>query len=163
MAEAQATFSVHGKQSMRTVLSTPRRPSFRLGFTPAAQAQFNAASQAVTALYNTLAGSIGSLDEVRTPLAQKEAWFASLDSLIHEADAIVTASAAVDDAGLPALLTSLGDIANRMRTLAQQWAGRTVVGGGGERTAQRGWLLGALAVSLGLGAGILYITFSKRS
>jgi hypothetical protein len=148
---------------MRTVLSSVRSPAFRFGLTPAAQAQFNAASQAVTALYNALATNLGSLDEAVTPLAQKEAWFTSLDSLLHEADAIVSAAAATDDTGLASLITSLGGVSTRMRALAQQWVRLPAVGGGGERSAQRGWLLGALAVALGLGAGIVYITFSKRS
>lgn len=150
---------------MRTVLSTPRRPSFRLGFTPAAQAQFNTASQAVTALYNSLTSQLEHLIVATADDPQRQAWFVALDGMLHEADALVAASAAADDGGLPVMVNSLTSIRARMVTLSREWGNRAALDsvGSGERGAQKGWLIGAGAVVLGLVAGFAWLSLSKRS
>lgn len=147
---------------MRTVLSTPRRPSFRLGLTPSAQTQFTTASRQTTALYNDLLTQI-SLRNLPSDDPRQAQWFQTLDNLLHEADAIVTAAGVADDTGLPALLNSLTSVRNRMQALSQEWATLATTEGDLERSTQRGWLIGAGAVVLGLVAGFAWLSFSKRS
>lgn len=150
---------------MRTVLSTPRRPSFRLGLTPSAQTQFNAAAQQTTSIYNSLVSQLDHLVVATADDPQRQAWFVALDGMLHEADAIVAASAAADDASLPAMVNSLASIRGRMLTLSREWGNRAALDsvGSGERSAQKGWLIGAGAIAIGLAVGFAWISLSKRA
>jgi len=142
-----------------SAFSAPRRASFQLGFTPAAQARFNTAAQTLTALYNQVQNQLDLL-EAGDP--QLQAWQSTLTSLMGEADALIAASSAAGDANLQSMLDSLTSVGARMRTLSQQVLGVRRANSP-SALAQKGWLLGALAIGLGLGAGFLYLSFTKRA
>ena len=94
--------------------------------------------------------------------AQRTQWQNSLDALMGEADALVTASAVAEDSSLDSMLQAIEGISERMRAVGNQVAAART-GSSPERSAQRGWLFGAGAVVLGLVAGFAWLSFSKRS
>jgi hypothetical protein len=145
-----------------SAFSAPQRASFQLGFTPAAQARFNTASQALMVLYNQVQTQLDQLGVGDQVSAQQAQWQSTLTSLMGEADALIAASSAAGDANLQSMLDSLTSVGARMRTLSQQVLG-VRASNSPSALAQKGWLLGALAIGLGLGAGFLYLSFTKRA